>query len=141
MLSSWVADDENVGTYWLEMMAMTETTTEIPTPDPSTTETQKAKKTKTKKAKKTPKTPKTKKATKATTKKAAAVATPAPRFNRRLLSPAAKRGLDAVGYIRRHVNVKPYGPRGEQGIVDIVKEAAHLGNLELAALERGEEPK
>jgi hypothetical protein len=116
----------------METTTMTETTippTPLPVVDGQTPETPKAAKAKTAK-KAAAKTAKKK----TTTKKAAAPAAPAARFNRKLLSPAGRRGLDAVGYIRRHL-IKPYALRGEQGIVDIVKEAAHLGRLELAALE------
>jgi hypothetical protein len=54
------------------------------------------------------------------------------RHHRRLLSPAAQRGLDAVKFIRIHQR-RPFGKRGEQGIVDIVRQAAHLAAQELEA--------
>ena len=46
---------------------------------------------------------------------------------------ASKRGSDLVRYLRIHTK-HPYGRRGEQAIVDIAREAAHLGNLELDAV-------
>lgn len=52
------------------------------------------------------------------------------RYRRAGLSPAGRRGLDAAKYLRIHQR-KPFGKRGEQGIVDIVREAAHLARLEL----------
>jgi hypothetical protein len=72
----------------------------------------------------------------ATMTTAASAKTPRPartrnaRHRRAFLSPAAARGLDAVKYIRIHER-KPYGPRGQQAIVDIVKQAAHLARVEL----------
>ena len=50
---------------------------------------------------------------------------------RAALSPAARRGMEAVRYIRIHLR-KPYGTRGQEGIVNIAREAAHLALQELA---------
>jgi hypothetical protein len=65
--------------------------------------------------------------------------TPAPKPSRmtraRLLSPAAKRGADLVRYLKIHAK-HPYGPRGQEAIVKIAREAGHLASLELAAAAR-----
>jgi hypothetical protein len=57
------------------------------------------------------------------------------RFRRASLTPAARRGLDAVRFIRIHQK-RPFGKRGEQGIVDIVREAARLAARELDAAQQ-----
>lgn len=62
------------------------------------------------------------------------------RHRRAFLSPAAARGLDAVKFIRIHQR-KPYGRRGEQAIIDIVKQAGHLARVELGEIASVEEPK
>ncbi len=46
---------------------------------------------------------------------------------------ASKLGSELVRYLRIHTK-HPYGRRGEQAIVDIAREAAHLGNRELDAV-------
>jgi hypothetical protein len=69
----------------------------------------------------------------ATTRRAAKTVLPrTARHRRAFLSAAAARGLDAVKYIRIHER-KAYGRRGEQAIIDIVKQAGHLANIELNA--------
>jgi len=62
---------------------------------------------------------------------AAPVAKPArARMSRRTLSPAAKRGVELVRYLRIHTK-KPYGTRGENAIVRLAREVGHLAGLEL----------
>lgn len=46
---------------------------------------------------------------------------------------ASKMGSELVRYLRVHTK-HPYGRRGEQAIVDMARETAHLGNLELDAV-------
>lgn len=45
---------------------------------------------------------------------------------------ASKMGSELVRYLRIHTK-HPYGRRGEQAIVDLARDAAHLGHLELNA--------
>jgi hypothetical protein len=67
----------------------------------------------------------------ATPAPAAPVAKPArARMSRRALSPAAKRGVELVRYLRIHTK-KPYGTRGENAIVRLAREVGHLAGLEL----------
>lgn len=46
-------------------------------------------------------------------------------------SPAGRRGLDCLRFLRIHART-PYGRRGQEAIVKIAIEAGHLGRLELA---------
>jgi len=50
---------------------------------------------------------------------------------RRNTTPAMKLGAELVRYLRIHAK-HPYGPRGQQAIVDLAKQAAHAASLELA---------
>ena len=47
-------------------------------------------------------------------------------------SPAMKLGAEVVRYLRLH-DKKPYGKRGEQALVEMARNAAHVANVELGA--------